>query len=879
MKLQGDTTIKRLTNAPARFSGSDNVLLDNSSKSFFNYSPIANDRMGFWAKKSGSSNLDLNDADNLAMYIESKGLKPPKQKRRLILGLIDIISRPLYASANIAMAATGLGEEKNILKAAWNGLSGKEKLYYSDVLGAAGVESKFVKGVVGFALDMAFDPLTWVGGRIVRTGLGGVKAAANSGVNVLRKFNPRVASGLEMAGKGLKDSIGYAFDINYKLTRKFDKDGKIVGTIVHDYSRVNNTTNRAYNELIVKNQKLFKGHSKEAIREAADVMVHNRQVEYGIREGITGVSAKDYLKIPKGEAGEVVSKMKKLGQELGEKISPATAVTKKAFKPYEWYIPMQEAIETTAKKSLPSGKGISIKEDFLKKFENKILPAGKKLIDPIEGYTRVEANIMRNNLIKSFIKDSTKTYGVTMSKAKKLIRENPEFRNILKNDYVPMYKKGNSGHQIGWLKKEDFRIIDRINNVEMNVIDSLAKASGFDSFTRVFKTAVTSYFPAFHVRNVISSFIQNYQTVGIQAFNPRTTTEGLAIMKGSKNVMVGRYSADIVHEALRNRFDRSSRFIADLGKTITEGLDGTFKVVKDPGRLVGNFIEFNQKAQVVSVALRRGDTLERALYLAEKAGFDYSMITKFESSVMKRLIPFYTYARRNAELQVRTLAKNPERILNQIKFTKNLGEIFGGKMTEEDLKGLPDWALNGLGFKIADGKFLTKFGVPLEEFTERVDRPMQSTMTSLNPLIKFPLESYLGFDFFRDQDIIDINRIAPGTGKAIMSDKSPDWLKDMMNVKEYDKPDGTKGYTASPRALHVIRNLPTSRAQGALESLFDGDRNATDKWLAFLSGIRIYDIDIELQTYFKERDMVRDMQDMLLKHNEGKKFEQFYIPK
>ena len=36
-------------------------------------------------------------------------------------------------------------------------------------------------------------------------------------------------------------------------------------------------------------------------------MVHNRRIEYGIREGIEGFSPSQYLTVPKGEVGEIVS--------------------------------------------------------------------------------------------------------------------------------------------------------------------------------------------------------------------------------------------------------------------------------------------------------------------------------------------------------------------------------------------------------------------------------------------------------------------------------------------------------------------------------------------------------------------------------------------
>ncbi len=282
----------------------------------------------------------------------------------------------------------------------------------------------------------------------------------------------------------------------------------------------------------------------------------------------------------------------------------------------------------------------------------------------------------------------------------------------------------------------------------------------------------------------------------------------------------------------------------------------------------------------MSVALRQGKTIKEAVKLAEKAGFDYTKITPFEAKIMRRAVPFYTFARKNAELQARTIAKNPERVLSQVKFAQNLSTVFGGeKPTQEDLKGLPEWALNGLGFKLEGNKYLTKFGLPLEEFTERVDRPFGTTLSSLNPLLKFPLESKMGYDFFREQKISDIRKIAPITAEMIESDKSPQWLKDVFRVTKYELEDGETRYNASPKALHFLRNVPFSRLQNTLEKVYAGDMSKVEKALALLTGARIYDIDIEQQKYFRERDLRRDIEDEMLINGVGREFNQFYIYK
>lgn len=128
---------------------------------------------------------------------------------------LDIISRPLYASANAAKAyfsldksgkqavdpqqavagknwfsfitggKTGasmdeirqhpLGSIKTIGSAAWEGLKGHDKTTYADVIrqnaAADGVttpyDSPIMQGAVGFLGDVAFDPTSYIGGEVV----------------------------------------------------------------------------------------------------------------------------------------------------------------------------------------------------------------------------------------------------------------------------------------------------------------------------------------------------------------------------------------------------------------------------------------------------------------------------------------------------------------------------------------------------------------------------------------------------------------------------------------------------------------------------------------------------------------------------------------
>ena len=108
----------------------------------------------------------------------------------------------------------------------------------------------------------------------------------------------------------------------------------------------------------------------------------------------------------------------------------------------------------------------------------------------------------------------------------------------------------------------------------------------------------------------------------------------------------------------------------------------------------------------------------------------------------------------------------------------------------------------------------------------------------------------------------------------------PEWLDNALNIKSYvSEYDGKTKYTMSPKAIHILGSIPTSRFQNTLEKIFDKDMDKVNKWMAFFSGGKIYDIDIEEQKYFKERDLRRDIEDQLLQRGVGQEYESFYIRK
>jgi hypothetical protein len=78
-----------------------------------------------------------------------------------VLKVLDQTTRPVHAIAGAADAAV---THKPILRAAQRGIQNKDRTTFSTVLKHAGVKNKAIRGIAGFGLDVAADPLTYVTG-------------------------------------------------------------------------------------------------------------------------------------------------------------------------------------------------------------------------------------------------------------------------------------------------------------------------------------------------------------------------------------------------------------------------------------------------------------------------------------------------------------------------------------------------------------------------------------------------------------------------------------------------------------------------------------------------------------------------------------------
>lgn len=639
-------------------------------------------------------------------------------------------------------------------------------------------------------------------------------------------------------------------------------------------------------------------------------------------------------------------------QALTEQIARNANTARKAHieDPFQVYFP--SLAKDNLQGFLQRTRNLKIGSEGYKKEYRALLKDNELLRNPAEAYFKVESEIAVNNYTRAVMEDMVEKYG-------KPLTEFASEKEAAAAGYKVWKEKGMFGKEIGYLNEKDWKFINGQIGNQFGAIDALAKATGFDAATSLFKRFVTGIFAPFHVRNWTSGKIQNYEMIGKEALYPKTIATGTRIAnKISKGAFIGvkgqtvsgkvavtgkaaaklksfgdetvelggkTWFLDDIAKAINKRFGGSSHYSADFNSITSdadiledaaafskEGMKEFGKKlvnVKKPvisqisaltsqksphfkaAQAIGGFIELQQKSEAVVAALTKGHDLETALKLAERAGFDYRALTPFESHIMRRIIPFYSFTRKNIELQLRTLGQNPQRINHVIRSIDNLRNVMENQLTDEERENLPAYLKDYLSVPVGRVKpgvldFVYTFGTPIEAFTQlirssaegksSIERTFMSTISQVNPIFKVPIELGMGKDSFRMRDLNEVYT-APEYAKA------PEFLKDFLRIKEVTKKDASGNprtvYVADPERLLFVRSLFTSRGFTYFNNVFNGDVKGFFKIIDLTTGLNVNEVDTIRQEGYTERQKEEVLGDLLRRYGIVSEFNKLYIPK
>lgn len=351
--------------------------------------------------------------------------------------------------------------------------------------------------------------------------------------------------------------------------------------------------------------------------------------------------------------------------------------------------------------------------------------------------------------------------------------------------------------------------------------------------------------PGFHVRNFMGGVFNNFLAdidpgsyrrflaarkadtegleVGTRVWGHRVTAEDLDAYRQTKEILSrGQYSqvevnTGLNHEGLSHQWNPFSPMFAPLHLS----------------QRAGGGVEEILRGSLAMDRFRKGAGAAEALSDVYKFHFDYNDISSFEKDVVKRVIPFYTWTRKNFPLQLEMMVTRP----GKYSWYNHLQQNFAAANTDQQ-QGLPipgyfsELGAIPLGFNVGGGQ---GYATPDLPFTRSMREmlPIQDgkpsldpLMTQVTPLVKVPLERIKNKQFFKGIPFKDEKVEAPASWTRV-----PGLHEALQALGVVDK----KGMTTDRDAYTVESLMPLL---GRFRRLQPNEKKyqerALTSWLSFL---------------------------------------------
>lgn len=330
-----------------------------------------------------------------------------------------------------------------------------------------------------------------------------------------------------------------------------------------------------------------------------------------------------------------------------------------------------------------------------------------------------------------------------------------------------------------------------------------------DGATRWWKMWSLGLRPAYHSRNVVGNIWNAYHIGGMSNpiyFGKAMQIQRDATRKGGAEaitgkVHLGKYNGgkavdrDVIwKEAMEDGVFNHGQYTDDLIANVQDY--AVQSAPKNAKQSLAQWVTPSTKNRLLQGGFATGKALENnarlALYMdtlaktgsrsaaranVKKALFDYSDLSDFEQDVMKRLMPFYTWSRKNIPAQIEAMLKNPQRtakvhhMIDNIQYgvdTPSLDEVsefvagrnpvfidkfFKSEGGEEDVHNvmtLMNW------LPLTDPDRLLDWKPIREGKAGSTGIPFPSLVAEMtNPYLKAVFESVVNYDIYRRRDIED----------------------------------------------------------------------------------------------------------------------------
>lgn len=273
----------------------------------------------------------------------------------------------------------------------------------------------------------------------------------------------------------------------------------------------------------------------------------------------------------------------------------------------------------------------------------------------------------------------------------------------------------------------------------------------FDTFQNHWKLLNTVVNPGFHIQNLVSNAFQSFLGAGADAFNPAKLKRAYSILstkdpKQFATLNGKKYSykelSDIIREygVVDNTFFKEE-ISSDMYKFLP------YKA----GAKVGSSIEGMQRVNLFLSFVDQGKSFEEAVEGVNKFLFDYGELTEFEKSTMRRILPFYTFMRKNIPLMLEQMFIEQPNTFNTLNKGITNIEKMNDDYIDENYRNPYRQDYIQLPFSIGENEYGdVQYGISNQLPYTQLDRvfDLQKLAGQASPLIKAPIELATGTNIY-----------------------------------------------------------------------------------------------------------------------------------
>jgi hypothetical protein len=383
--------------------------------------------------------------------------------------------------------------------------------------------------------------------------------------------------------------------------------------------------------------------------------------------------------------------------------------------------------------------------------------------------------------------------------------------------------------------------------------------------------------PAYHAKNVVGN-VWNAYLGGLS--NPKTYGDAALFQtKLARNELTGKVAGKSTQElydemSKRGVFGEGQYGGAEFARVLERELEpikatdlitpATSNVFLRAGFKVGQTLEDNARIALFLDQVKKGKSYDQAGKHVQKYMFDYGDVSPFERSTLKRIMPFYTWSRKNIPLQLEALVRHPDKINKLNLGINNIQQAYG--VQPPDPSEVPDYITaagpvyvgQSESGEIAQAitlenllplmdlapftKFLNTKTAPTGPASGEPGEAIASAMGPVSPFIKAPIEYFSNYDFFRKKSIEEYKGQKVDMLGVEMPAHLAKALSNIVLISEIDR--------LNPGGIFGTRNVdPETGDITTTPSIFGTSRESRvdlpeeQRQVQSLTGIRIFDIN------------------------------------